>query len=1239
MRSAIFQPRSNRKLTAAFFSAAVLAFSIAAAMIGYQHHSAPMAAVNPTLNGEAAIEKLRADGSYDSLAAGIAAARYQINHQVNQEGSKWLADNPAQKFNASFTGEELRITDFGLQNDRKQAANPQWEFGLKLKGFGYGDDLSELGQGELTFNGNRIEIRKSAITEWYVNKPEGLEQGFTLNAPPIRHGTRSGSDGLRLSLQVIGDLNAETVSNQAVILKDKQGRAALSYDKLAAWDADGKSLAATMSVHDNEIMLNVDDRDARYPVIIDPLISQQQKWLASDGAGGDAFGTSIAISGNFAIVGAWGDDSDKGSAYVFLRGASGFWSQQVKLTASDGAAGDNFGRSVSISGNTAVIGAWRDNLGNNQFQGSVYVFTYNNPAWTQQAKLLDNNGGAFDQFGQSVSISGNTLVVGAHQHNPNGVSDQGAAYVYYRSGNTWTLQQKLIAADGAAGDNFGQAVAINGNTIAVTASGDDVNGVSDQGSMYVFTRSGAIWTQQQKLVAADGQASDRLGTSVAMSSDTIVVGAASDNTGANGDQGAAYVFARSGATWSQQQKLTANDGAANDYFGISVALYGQIVVIGAEGDDGGANGDQGAAYVFARVGASWTQQNKLTAADGAQGDNFGHSVAIEGDAILTGAYLSGGTDRGAAYFYSICGDIGQLQQILANVGISGYDNFGGSIAVSGNTAVIGAHGWSNYRGEAFVFTRVGNSWLQTHLLTAPNGSADDFFGGAVAIDGDTIVVGALKDDFAGDADRGSVYVFARNGGTWGFQAYLSSSDGAAGDVFGSSVAISGDTMLVGSPGKSLGFSSQGAAYIFLRNAAGFWSEVQQLTGSNPAMNDQFGGGVALEGDTALIAAKNDDFADVTDKGSVYYFKQQSPNVWAEVQKFTPSDGNNGAWFGTSIALNGNLCIIGAVLGDNGVTNGGSAYIYALNGSTWTLQQKLTASDASSNDYFGVSVALSGDWAVVGAQFDAVNGNANRGSAYMFRRDQGVWTQQKKLVATDGATGDWLGSAVALSGEQALVGAQHDDVAGVVDKGSVYVFGCTSCPAMTISPSTLPVGTVGNAYNLTLTVSGGSAPYQFSVSNGSLPPGLTLAQGGQISGFAGASGSFTFTVTVMTQNLCTDSRTYTMTINGGCPSFSLNPATLPNGTVNTVYSQTLLPTGGAAPFTFSHTGTLPTGVSLNTQTGVLSGVPTTAGGFNFGITATDSNGCQGGKSYTVTINSVGGVSATDLQFYPLAHPVR
>ncbi|MBS1796079.1 MAG: FG-GAP repeat protein, partial [Acidobacteria bacterium] len=375
----------------------------------------------------------------------------------------------------------------------------------------------------------------------------------------------------------------------------------------------------------------------------DLAVGQTTKLTASDGAVNDFFGWSVAVSGDTAIVGAYADDvganSNQGSAYVFTRSGT-TWSQQAQLTAADGAPGDQFGYSVAISGDTVVVGASGDTVGANPAQGSAYVFTRSGAAWTQQQKLLAADGAAFDQFGGSVAISGDTVLIGASRDTIGASSNQGSAYIFVRSGAAWSQQAQLLASDGAANDQFGESVGISGDTAIVGAFAHTVGANAAQGSAYVFTRSGAAWTQQAQLTAADGAGNDQFGWSVAISGDTAVVGAYVGTVGANAVQGSAYVFVRSGAAWSQQQKLTAADGAAGDQFGWSVAISGNIIIVGARFDDVGFNNDQGSTYVFVRSGAVWSQQQKLTVADGAAGDQFGYGVAISGSNMIVGAYLN-----------------------------------------------------------------------------------------------------------------------------------------------------------------------------------------------------------------------------------------------------------------------------------------------------------------------------------------------------------------------------------------------------------------------------------------------------------------------------------------------------------------------------------------------------------------------------------------------------------------------
>ncbi|CAN5354916.1 hypothetical protein BH20ACI2_BH20ACI2_09840 [soil metagenome] len=353
-------------------------------------------------------------------------------------------------------------------------------------------------------------------------------------------------------------------------------------------------------------------------------------------------GFSVAISGDTAIIGAPGDANNKGAALIFQRSGN-TWDLQQKIIGSDSAADDHFGWSVAISGETAVVGAYDLNEVDS---GAAYVFVRGGLTWSQQQKLTPSDGSVTDQFGSSVSISGDTIAVGAFGNG----SFRGAAYIFTRNGVSWIQEQKLTATDAAVGDDFGWSVALSGSSAVVGAPGDD----SSRGGLYVFVRNGTSWAQIDKITASDGTEFDRFGYSVSIDGDYLISGAPLGGSNA-GTTGSAYIFSRSGSNWLQQQKLVPADGEENDKFGGSVGLNGSIAVIGSNGDDIATAVDQGSAYIFTRVGSTWSQKQKLTGSESSVGDNFGGSVAVRQGAVIAGAYLDdvdSTMERGTAYIFT-----------------------------------------------------------------------------------------------------------------------------------------------------------------------------------------------------------------------------------------------------------------------------------------------------------------------------------------------------------------------------------------------------------------------------------------------------------------------------------------------------------------------------------------------------------------------------------------------------------
>ena len=324
--------------------------------------------------------------------------------------------------------------------------------------------------------------------------------------------------------------------------------------------------------------------------------------------------------------------------------------------APDGQPYDYFGYSVSISGDYAVIGAYADDIGDNFNQGSAYVFVRIGNTWTLQTKLIAPDGGSEERFGRSVAISDNYILIGAPFAKVENKADQGAAYIFVRTSDSWNFQAKLIASDGAIGDNFGyNSVSILGDYAVIGSPYSDIDTKTNQGAAYVFVRSGTTWSQQTKLTAFDGTGS--FGYSTSISNFRILIGALG-SVGNNFNQGSAFVFNFSGGSWNFETKLVAVDGAAFDLFGQSVFINGDYAIIGSPSDDIDNNQDQGSAYVFFRSGSSWTQQIKLLAPDGKASDKFGHSVALSGTKAIIGApyvAVNGNLSQGAAYLFNRVG--------------------------------------------------------------------------------------------------------------------------------------------------------------------------------------------------------------------------------------------------------------------------------------------------------------------------------------------------------------------------------------------------------------------------------------------------------------------------------------------------------------------------------------------------------------------------------------------------------
>jgi hypothetical protein len=363
---------------------------------------------------------------------------------------------------------------------------------------------------------------------------------------------------------------------------------------------------------------------------------------------------------------------------------------------------------------------------------------------------------------------------------------------------------RLTAPVGAADDGLGVSVALSGDTMVIGAPYATADGHVGQGAVYVFTHSGGVWTQQAELTSSDAAAYDHFGYSVAISGNTVAVGAPTASLNGHFKQGEAYVFTGSGSVWTQQAKLTAPDGAADSQMGYAVAVSGDTVVTGAPGCPTDLTPEWttvsslsgGRAYVFTASSGAWIQQAELTSSGCVR------SVATSQNTAVLGV-LGWGAD-----VYSENSGAWTLQTTLKPSDLTGYYPVGRSVAISGNTIVLGV---PTGPGAAYVFTNVGGTWTQQAKLTASDGDTSDLFGTSVAISDHTVLAGAPGAMLNGHAGQGAAYVFTNSGGPWTQQARLTASDGGANDQLGASVAASGTAVVAGAPYAD---SLNGAAYVF-----------------------------------------------------------------------------------------------------------------------------------------------------------------------------------------------------------------------------------------------------------------------------------------------------------------------------------------------------------------------------------------------------------------------------------------
>ena len=715
------------------------------------------------------------------------------------------------------------------------------------------------------------------------------------------------------------------------------------------------------------------------------------------GARNDEAGTSVALSGDTIAVGAPSASPlpfvISGTVEIFRNTDTG-WKLEAALKPADAATGARFGTSLALEGDVAVVAAPSGSSGP---VPSIYTFTRSGSTWSQVDKMILASGG-----GIPMSLSGNTLALSGGS-------------IYVRSGNGWVLEAQLQT-DAGSNENFGRAIALDGNRIAVGSVFAGYH-VPEHFYVYFFSRSGNVWSREDKV---DLGIHDYLVSSffsLAISGETVIASTTSGVT----------AYSKNGNSWTSEgalDPLSTNSGP-------SLAIDGDRAIVGSPGDSILGQPSAGSIYVFSRTGGAWTRTMRLYDVDTAEFHfALGTSVALEGETIVGGSPRAT-TEAGASGKGSVFDISGGSWQVVAN--LSGgnshsEENFGTSVARAGDTMIVGAPGAASESvwviGAAYVLEKLGNAWVEvSHLF--PTSTRTQGFGRSVSLSGNTAAIGAPVDDYLG-----ATYVFVRDQGGWSQQARLTSGSPLL-TYFGNSVALDDDLLAVGEPRSSTA-AAPGMAHVFERSGA-IWSlqgVIQAADGSN---GDRFGSVVALSGDTLVAGAPQADVGIEQDAGAAYVYRRNGA-LWIQEAKILSPVPIAGSNFGVSVALVGDTLAIGAGAESSLSTARGGAFVFHRTGNQWDFVASLQPMVNESSTSFGFSLTLSDaeDVILVGAPY-RVNVPSYAGAVYTFRNDGSGWASSSVYYGAAPSAPylrpDQFGYATALSGDDAVIGAPSDGTTG------------------------------------------------------------------------------------------------------------------------------------------------------------------------------------------------------------------
>ncbi len=845
---------------------------------------------------------------------------------------------------------------------------------------------------------------------------------------------------------------------------------------------------------------------------------------------------SVALDGDTAVVGAPFFDSDPvtgcdSGAVKIYRVSTG---QLLHVFGNpDATPFAYFGQAVAISGSIVAVGSGAT-VGDVDYAGRVDIYDLSSPSPTVPIlSLVNPSPDERDQFGHSLALDGERLVVGAWLDDT-GAADSGVAYVYDLGSLTPQVPELVLANPSPANEDcFGVAVAVAEDLVVVAAYQDDT-GASNSGRVYVFDLGLTNPATPTMMLSRPGAAvNDGFGTSLAISGSKVVVGVETADASLD-NSGSALVYDLSSPTPTVPLITLQNPAPAiGCYFGTSVSISGNTVAVGAYRDATLAEYG-GACHVYNLAGQSpGLPVHTLKKLSPVSGDLFGNAVSVSGTKVLVAASHddTGDDEAGNSFLFDISSGTPLIPVSTFSSPVKGSaDRFGAAVAIHGDRVVIGSPD-SDTGASAAGRVRIhdldsASPGQAVAAFDNPDPSAGDGYGGAVAISGNRVVVGAAGDD-SGATYAGKVYVFDLVAGDPGMPVVtLPNPHPGSADGFGSAVAISGNHLIVGVGNDDEGFLNSGTAYLFDLSSSNPGLPSAVLANPSPAVDDRFGASVSISGNLVVVGAPGDD-AGTTDGGIAYVF-DLSGNLLHTLAMPSPSAGDA---FGTAVAVSSDRIAVGVPGSDVGATDAGGVAVFLVTGPIPTVPEVVISNPAASaGDQFGLSVAVSGSRVVVGTMLD--DGPTDSGRVYSFNVASSTPTVPSASLAKPvPVAGDLFGASVGVDGVIIVVGVPSDNKTAA-DKGAAYVFG-PAAPEIAVKNSLGAELHNGDSANFGAVAmgAGGGGSLDFTVHNTGIT-GLTVSS---VSVVGGNADDFTVITTGMLSPLPPgDDTAFTVALNPSAP---------------------------------------------------------------------------------------------------------